>query len=81
MSRKILDLVFPVGIIVEFSNTVNPNDCMLGQKWELYGVGKTTVCQDNGTFKTLGATVGEETHILSTSEMPSHTHTQNAHSH
>jgi microcystin-dependent protein len=30
---------------------------------------------------TIGATGGAQTHTLSTTEMPSHTHTQNAHTH
>jgi microcystin-dependent protein len=30
---------------------------------------------------TLGTATGAETHTLSSAEMPSHTHTQNAHSH
>jgi len=33
------------------------------------------------TARTLGATFGEENHQLVTAELPSHTHTQNAHSH
>lgn len=33
------------------------------------------------TARSLAATVGEETHVLSTAEMPAHTHTQNAHHH
>ena len=37
-------------------------------------MGKTTVCQDNGTFKTLGATVGSETVTLTTTQMPAHNH-------
>lgn len=36
-------------------------------------VGKTA----SGTFPTLGATGGEETHILTTTEMPSHSHSVN----
>ena len=33
------------------------------------------------TYSTVEATGGEEKHTLSVSEIPSHTHTQNAHSH
>lgn len=33
------------------------------------------------TARSLGVKVGTETHTLTTSEMPSHTHTQNAHTH
>lgn len=49
---------------------------MLGQQWELYGQGKTTVCKDSGTFSTLGNSVGAETHTLTEEQMPSHTHTR-----
>ena len=74
IGRKILDLVYPVGILVEFAANTDPNSIMLGQKWELYGAGKTTVCQDSGTFKTLGASVGAETITLTTAQMPAHNH-------
>lgn len=40
------------------------------------GVGKNT-----GTFTTLGSTGGAETHTLQVSEMPSHTHIQDPHTH
>jgi microcystin-dependent protein len=33
------------------------------------------------TARSLGATVGTETHTLTTAQMPSHTHTQNSHNH
>lgn len=36
--------------------------------------GRVPVGKNAGTFATLGATGGEETHVLTTPEMPSHTH-------
>lgn len=46
--------------------------------------GRVSVGSGTGTGltnRTLGQNVGEETHILSESELPSHTHIQNAHHH
>lgn len=73
-ARQILDIVYPIGIIVEFASNVDPNDIMHGQKWRLYGPGRTTVCKDSGTFGTLGTGVGSETHTLTLAQTPSHTH-------
>lgn len=46
--------------------------------------GRTSIGSGAGsglTARTLAGTGGEEAHILTTPEMPSHTHTQNAHTH
>jgi microcystin-dependent protein len=46
--------------------------------------GRTLIGAGTGgglTNRVLGTTGGAETHVLTTAEMPSHTHTQNAHSH
>ena len=75
-ARQILDIVYPIGIIVEFASNVNPNDIMQGQQWELYGQGRVTVCKGDGIFATLGDQRGELNHTLTTAEMPAHTHTR-----
>lgn len=46
--------------------------------------GRVDVASGQGsslTDRTLGQTGGEENHLLTSGEMPSHTHTQNAHTH
>ena len=43
--------------------------------------GKVPVGKNSGTFSTLGATGGAETHTLTVDQMPSHTHIQNSHNH
>lgn len=43
--------------------------------------GRIPVGRNAGTFGTLGATGGAETHTLTEAQMPSHTHIQNSHGH
>lgn len=58
----ILDLFYPVGSYYETSDTsFNPNTAW-GGTWSLDSTGKITVAQDSGTFSTVGATGGAETH-------------------
>jgi microcystin-dependent protein len=43
--------------------------------------GRVPVGKNGGTFGTIGATGGAETHTLTEAQMPSHTHTQDSHNH
>lgn len=73
--------LLPVGSIVVLGVSTNPATLYGFGTWTAIA-GKVIVGKDaSGTFGTLDATGGAETHTLSIAEMPSHTHTQNAHSH
>ena len=70
----VLNLFYPVGSYYETSDTdFNPNTSW-GGTWVEDSAGRVTVAKDTGTFSTVGSTGGEETHTLTVSEMPSHTH-------
>jgi microcystin-dependent protein len=66
----------PVGCIYESTKSTSPAD-LFGGTWETLAAGCVLVgagTGDSGTAYTAGATGGEETHTLSTGEMPSHGH-------
>ena len=71
-------LAYPVGAVY-INATVTPyanSAALLGVgTWAAYGEGRVPVGKaGSGTFDTLGATGGAETHTLSVAEMPAHTH-------
>lgn len=73
--------LLPVGSIVVLGVSTNPGTLYGFGTWTAI-TGKVLVGKaSSGTFGTLDATGGAETHTLLTSEMPSHTHTQNSHNH
>lgn len=78
----IIDLIYPVGRgFIDFTNTDYSN--WLGLTWEreLVGMFPVGYNPNDTSFNSLGKTGGEKTHTLTVNEMPSHTHTQNAHKH
>lgn len=83
--NQLLPIFYPVGSYYETSDTTfNPNT-EWGGTWELEVAGQVHVSSGTG-YAVSGAETnttdgGEETHTLVTAEMPSHTHTQNSHSH
>lgn len=84
-SSTLIDFFYPVGSYYETSDTAfNPN-ASWGGTWILETEGQVHV--SSGTnYSVSGALTnvtdgGEKTHKLTIAEMPSHTHTQNAHTH
>lgn len=67
-----LDFVYPVGSIYMSVNSTNPGT-LFGGTWERL---EDTFLLAAGTNHTAGSTGGEETHVLTTSETPAHTHTR-----
>lgn len=76
----------PLGYIFEFDPTgiTNAPDLSTADKvhdyfgygtWEAYGAGRTTIGVSSGHG--IGSEGGEENHVLTTGEMPSHEHNEN----
>ena len=68
---------YPVGSIYMSINNTNPST-LFGGTWEQI---KDVFLLAAGNTYAAGKTGGSATHTLTVAEMPSHTHTQNAHSH
>lgn len=81
----ITDIIYPVGSIYMSATLDTPAKVhnALGGTWVAWGSGRVPVGVDSSQteFDTAEETGGEKTHKLVIAEMPSHTHTQNAHSH
>jgi hypothetical protein len=70
-------IVYPVGsIYTNMAVATNPATLLGMGTWVAFGEGRVLVGKaSSGTFDTLAATGGAETHTLSTGELPAHTHT------
>lgn len=68
--------LYPVGsIYTNASDATNPNTLLGFGTWTAFAAGRVPVGKaSSGTFATIGATGGEETHVLTTAELASHTH-------
>ena len=69
-TRKIIDLIYPVGSIYMSANAVSPQ-LLFGGSWEQ--IQGRFLLGASGTYAA-GSTGGEATHKLTTNELPSHTH-------
>jgi len=80
---NLASMLYPVGSIYFSVSSNNPRTYFPGTTWVAWGSGKVPVGVNvsDTDFNTTEKTGGEKTHALAQTEMPSHTHTQNAHSH
>jgi len=74
---------WPVGSVFISVVPTNPATLLGFGTWAAFAAGRALVGIDaeNPAFDTVEETGGEETHTLLTTEIPAHTHTQDAHTH
>lgn len=80
---KLIELVWPVGSVFLSVVETNPATLFGFGTWVSIGDGRVLVGQNTSDvdFDVLEKTGGEKTHVLTESEIPAHTHTQDVHSH
>ena len=77
---ELYDMLYPVGIVLEFENSTNPNTAFPGTTWVMTQKGQVAVGAgdywENGTkyTYTLGGTGGEVKHLITANEMAAHDH-------
>jgi hypothetical protein len=76
-------MLLPVGSLFFSVLNASPSALLGYGTWDAIAAGRMLVGVDpaDADFDAAGKTGGEKTHVLSTTEMPSHTHVQDAHSH
>lgn len=74
---------FPVGSVFLSVVSTNPGTLLGYGTWSAFGAGRMLVGVDAGDadFDAAEKTGGAKTHTLTSNEMPSHTHVQDAHTH
>ena len=72
VAKQILNKVYPVGSIYITLSTLNPSTILGGGEWRKITSG--TMLLSSGADYPLRSTGGEKNHILTTSEIPMHTH-------
>ena len=78
MQVELIKLVFPIGSTYITQTNTNPSEILKFGTWErVKGKVLVGLDEDDTAFNTIGKTGGENTHILTVDEMPSHTHTVN----
>lgn len=78
----LLATIYPVGSIYISTSATNPGTTFGFGTWAAYAAGRTLIgVGTSDAVYAAAASGGESTHVLSSNEMPSHTHIQDTHSH
>lgn len=79
--EQIFELIYPIGSLYTNATAgTNPGTLLGFGTWEAYGEGRVVVGKAaSGTFNTLGATGGAETHTLTNDQMPTHSFNMSHH--
>lgn len=74
-----IDKIYPVGSIYMSVNSTNPGT-LFGGTWVRWGNGRALVSvnESETEFNSVEKVGGEKTHVITTAEMPSHTHSVKA---
>jgi microcystin-dependent protein len=71
----IINIIYPIGAIIQSSVSTNPGSYITGTTWVTYGAGQVLVGKaTSGTFVTAGSTGGDETTLIDSNNLPTHTH-------
>jgi hypothetical protein len=71
----LINLIYPIGAIIQSSVSTNPGTYITGTTWVAYGAGQVLVGKaTSGTFLTAGSTGGAETVTLIANNLPAHSH-------
>ena len=77
VAHRLIDWIYPVGHVIATVNPdYDPNKLFRTHTWERFAKGQTLigVNEDDTDFSAAGKIGGEKTHTLTTTEIPSHTH-------
>ena len=71
----LINIIYPIGIIINTSVATNPGTYITGTTWVAYGAGQVLVGKaPSGTFSVAGSTGGAETVVITSNNLPAHSH-------
>ena len=74
---RLIDWIYPIGsVITSINSKYDPNKFFKTQTWVRFAAGKTLVGYNSAEteFNTIEKTGGAKTHTLTTTQIPSHSH-------